>query len=392
MEQRNGRIDRKLQPNPEVFCRYFFYHDRPEDRIIAALVKKTKTIREELGSLSQVIDAKVDDLLKTGIRRNEIRVLEQEIESADLDAAMRATVSEELEASRERQTELRRQIERLTNLLASSQKTINFSQSHFRTAISCALGAEPLTAGKDENGLPEWKFPALDHRAGADPTWAATLDSLRQPRKRGEKFWDWRRDSPIRPVVFEDPGRVTDEVVQLHLEHRVVQRLLSRFTSQGFVHHDLSRACMAQTADATPRVLLIARLALYGPGAARLHEELIAITARWIDPAIRKEPPSPYGRDREAFTMRLLDQALLEKHARTIPDVVISQLQAAAPRDIAELLSYVQQRGEEFARDAKGKLEKRAEAESKVMREILEAQKKRLIETAEKWDRNPQLT
>ena len=25
MEQRNGRIDRKLQPNPVVYCRYFFY-------------------------------------------------------------------------------------------------------------------------------------------------------------------------------------------------------------------------------------------------------------------------------------------------------------------------------------------------------------------------------
>jgi hypothetical protein len=37
MEQRNGRIDRKLQPNPEVYCYYFFYKQRPEDRILAAL-------------------------------------------------------------------------------------------------------------------------------------------------------------------------------------------------------------------------------------------------------------------------------------------------------------------------------------------------------------------
>ena len=43
-----------------------------------------------------------------------------------------------------------------------------------------------------------------------------------------------------------------DEVVHLHLEHRVVQRLLGRFTAQGFVHHDLSRACLAQTTDADP--------------------------------------------------------------------------------------------------------------------------------------------
>jgi SNF2 family DNA or RNA helicase len=40
MEQRNGRIDRKLQPNPEVYCHYFFYKQRPEDRILAALGAK----------------------------------------------------------------------------------------------------------------------------------------------------------------------------------------------------------------------------------------------------------------------------------------------------------------------------------------------------------------
>jgi hypothetical protein len=33
LEQRNGRIDRKLQPSPEVWCRYFLYRQRPEDRV-----------------------------------------------------------------------------------------------------------------------------------------------------------------------------------------------------------------------------------------------------------------------------------------------------------------------------------------------------------------------
>jgi superfamily II DNA/RNA helicase len=45
MEQRNGRVDRKLQPNPVVYCHYFFYKQRPEDRVLAALVRKTKLIR-----------------------------------------------------------------------------------------------------------------------------------------------------------------------------------------------------------------------------------------------------------------------------------------------------------------------------------------------------------
>ena len=271
MEQRNGRIDRKLQPNPVVYCRYFFYTQRPEDKVLAALVRKTKTIREELGSLSQVIDSKLDLLMKYGIRRRDIDSLTSEIESTDMDQESRAAVEEELEASRKRKTELLEQIENLSTILEDSQEAIAFSKDHFRSAISCALqilGAEPLKPGPDGSSREECVFPAMDQRDGADPTWAETMDSLRTPRKRDQKFWEWRRTSPIRPVVFEDPGVVTDEVVQLHLEQRVVQRLLSRFTAQGFVHHDLSRACLAHTADAVPRVLLIGRLSLYGPGAA----------------------------------------------------------------------------------------------------------------------------
>src|SRR4029077_18266259 len=44
LEQRNGRIDRKLQKAEEVWCRYFFYEQRPEDRVLKALVEKTKKI------------------------------------------------------------------------------------------------------------------------------------------------------------------------------------------------------------------------------------------------------------------------------------------------------------------------------------------------------------
>ena len=35
------------------------------------------------------------------------------------------------------------------------------------------------------------------------------------------------------------------------------------------------------------------RLCLYGPGAARLHEELVPVTARWTDPKVRKGLLSP---------------------------------------------------------------------------------------------------
>lgn len=170
---------------------------------------------------------------------------------------------------------------------------------------------------------------------------------------------------------------MTDEVVHLHLEHRVVQRLLGRFTAQGFIHNDLSRACLAQSVDPIPRVVLIGRLMLYGAGAARLHEELIAITARWIDPVKRKGPLSPYAREAEGNTLALLEQAML-KPGKPINEKVRLDLQAAGPRDVTELLPELEKRGGQLGELAVRKLRDRGEKEAKAMQGILEDQKKRI--------------
>jgi SNF2 family DNA or RNA helicase len=85
LEQRNGRIDRKLQLADKVYCHYFVYTQRLEDRVLHALVKKTKIIQEQLGSLSQAIDSRLSKLLKDGITRADTGRLVDEIDAADLD-------------------------------------------------------------------------------------------------------------------------------------------------------------------------------------------------------------------------------------------------------------------------------------------------------------------
>jgi hypothetical protein len=69
MEQRNGRIDRTLQPADVVRCHYFVYAQRPEDRVLEALVKKTAVIKEQLGSLADVIEKRLAGALDHGISR-----------------------------------------------------------------------------------------------------------------------------------------------------------------------------------------------------------------------------------------------------------------------------------------------------------------------------------
>jgi len=107
IEQRNGRIDRKLQPATEVRCHYFALPQRVEDRVLDVLVRKTETIKRELGSLSKVIDDDIERRLGHGIRHRDAERLAGEIERADLDAEKKRITEEELEAARQRQEELK---------------------------------------------------------------------------------------------------------------------------------------------------------------------------------------------------------------------------------------------------------------------------------------------
>jgi superfamily II DNA or RNA helicase len=389
IEQRNGRIDRKLQPADEVQCHYFVLPQRVEDRVLDVLVRKTETIKKELGSLSKVIDDDIERRLSHGIRHRDAEQLAIEIEQADLDAEKKRITEEELALSRERQDDLKTQIERCQSLLEVSRSWAGFESTPFREALSCSLeilGADPLVEGKDEHGRQVWTIPPLDQRVASDPSWTATLDTLRAPRKQNQKLADWRREAPIRPVIFEDAGVLTEDTVHLHLEQRVAQRLLARFRSQGFIHHDLSRACLAQASDSIPRVVLLGRLSLYGRGAERLHEELVPLAARWTEPSLRKGPLTAYAREAEEKTLELLEQSLTTKNGRTPNEEIQRKLLEAAQRDIEELLPQLEPRAQELAAVAVQKLWKRGELEEKDLRETLERQRKRVIEELEKHD------
>ena len=382
IEQRNGRIDRKLQPEPEVRCHYFVLPQRVEDRVLEVLVRKTETIKRELGSLSQVIDDDSERRLRQGIRHRDVADLVRELEQANLDAPRRTMVTDELEVCRERERDLHAQIARCQTLLDKAHAWIDFDEASFRQALSCALGmlkAPPLQHATDANGKEIWLMPALNERVAADPSWNATLDTLRTPRPANQSLTDWRREAPIRPVIFADAGVLTEETVHLHLEHRVAQRLLARFRAQGFVE-DLSRACLFQSSDAIPRVILLGRLALYGQGAERLHEEVVAVTARWLDPSQRTGPLSAFGRDGETRTLEVLDAALRHAGQQTPSHVTQQRLLRTAAADVAALHPLLVPRAEQAAAAAMDKLRQRGEQEATELRTTIEQQAQRVRE------------
>src|SRR5262249_6649843 len=119
--------------------------------------------------------------------------------------------------------------------------------------------------------------------------------------------------------------------------------------------------------------------------AARLHEELIPVTARWVEPSLRKEGLSPYGREAELKTLDLLETALLPSSGLPPDPVIQAKLREAAARDIQELLPHLELRGRELADGAGIAVARRAGQEADAMAAILEEQKRRVEETASKY-------
>jgi hypothetical protein len=143
-------------------------------------VRKTETIKRELGSLSKVIDDEVERRLNRGIRHRDAERLAAEIEVADLDAQRKRIAEEELEVARERQHELREQIDRCRRLLEASRNWVEFDAARFRHALSCSLellGTEPL----EQDGEGVWRVPALASRAAADPSWQGNAGHTARP-------------------------------------------------------------------------------------------------------------------------------------------------------------------------------------------------------------------
>lgn len=391
LDQRNGRIDRKLQPNPVVYCHYFVYAQRPQDRVLQVLVKKSETIHQQLGSLSQILETRLTKTLENGIGQESIDALKREIEGAGVDPDAKAASQEELEELRLRHEQLASSIKSLSAKLESARKWIGLDARHLKDSLDCSLEIMDMK-GMEERKAPDgatvYTFPDLSRRRGGDPSWAPTLESLRR-----EETEDSRGNPTVSnellPVTFDALEMADDNVIQLHLEHKLVKRLLGRFLSQGFLHHDLSRACLVQAEDAVARVGLLGRLSVYGKGALRLHEEIIAITARWSPPDKRgTERLKPYASESEEKTLAQLEESLLPERIAQASKDQMTQCQSGMDRDIAELLPLLEARAMEKLERVKSLLSQRGEREAMAMKGLLEEQRKRVEKTRREKDAN----
>lgn len=376
MEQRNGRIDRTLQPAPEVRCHYFVYPHRKEDLVLARVLDKVATIRRELGSLSAVLDDSVERALAAGITDETERLVDKLAAPDDKTEVVRR----ELEATRggggkrtpSALDKLKKETDASARALRRSREGLRLSPEALIELVDQGLklagtpGLAPLPPQPGAVVGPRaYSLPPLP------PSWTETLDAVRTPRRRDESLWDWRR-RPLLPVVFEPPELYGDAWAHLHLAHPLVLRILSRFRAQGHSAHDLGRVTVVRAAEAVPRAVCFGRLSLFGEGARILHDELVSVAADWFEDATADGHLARYDEERE---QRVLDELerLWEKNHEVAPKVR-QRLVAAAQGDFARMWVDVAAEAEDLAKRAEQALALRGKEEALALERILDDQ------------------
>lgn len=365
LEQRNGRIDRTLQPADEVRCHYFVYPERTEDQVLEAVVRKVDVVQRELGSLGAVLLGQLEKTLESGITKQ----TKAHVESVGADARA-ATVDTELEARRNDLESVRAEVERAGRRLESSRRALEVDPDSLRGVVEIGLrlaGAGSLEASDPtSDGRPTFKLPPLDR------SWDVTLDALRPPRGRDEAFWEWRQKQP-RPVTFHPLTRLAEGAEQVHLAHPLVKRILDRFLAQGFGAHDLTRVTALVAPDESViRVVAYARLTLFGRGAARLHDQLVPLAAAWSG---EPRDVTPY-RDRATASATVSKVERLLAASAKAPNATISKrIRESGDALFQTLWPHLEAEADALGAEARRGLGQRARRESDDLRALLERQR-----------------
>ena len=273
LEQRNGRIDRHGQRQPEVLIHHFVgtgYRELPDDAVVAVgeleadleflmlAVRKLERIREDIGRVGSVVAGQVEEAMLGRRQRIDTRSAEQQASAARRVLAIDRRIQE--------------QIARLHERLLESRKRLELTPENVGRVVEVGLalaGQPPLEPvelpGVDESNGRVFRMPALTG------SWSACTVGLGHPHT-GKR----------RPMTFDHQiaeGR--DDVVLVHLEHRLVQMCLRLLRAEIWAPdsskrlHRVATGVVADNILDVPAVVAYARLVVVGDDRHRLHEEVI---------------------------------------------------------------------------------------------------------------------
>ena len=260
MEQRNGRIDRHGQKANEVLIWHPVDAGDSEgntvgghkDDIIRAL-RKLESMREDMGSVNPVIAPQMSGLIEGS----------KKVLNTQLAEAKTAKAKKLVKAERQ----LKEKIQKLHLQLLETQHDFHLTPDHVLAAVQTGLAVaeKPLLITATLEGTPEGSIFFMPELTG---TWGDCIQGLQHPYTK-----------QVRPITFDHAvAKGRDDVVLVHLNHRLVQMCLRLLRSKVWEQDDkLHRV----TLRSLPKdqiegivALVVSRLVVTGGNHHRLHEEI----------------------------------------------------------------------------------------------------------------------
>ena len=207
--------------------------------------RKVEAIRNDLGKVGPVIASQVEQAM-LGKRKQ-----------LDTDRAEREAQAAARELPIERK--LRERVARLHDQLVETREVFHLSPANVRAAVQVALDLARLPALEpidspgcaEGHGVPD---------AGFQGTWARCTEGLAHPHT-----------SVRRPITFDhDVARGRDDVVLVHLNHRLVQMCLRLLRAEVWAPDDVKRMhrvtarVAPDAALSSPAVVVMSRLVVTG--------------------------------------------------------------------------------------------------------------------------------
>lgn len=365
MEQRNGRIDRHGQKQREVHIHHFVskgYRQRsdgaadanPGDldgdlEFLMRAVRKVETIREDLGKVGPVISQQVTEAMLG--RRTRLDTTNVE---ADAEPARKLLKIER---------DLRDQLSKLHNQLLETRRALNLTPDSVQAVVETglALAGQPSLSETVLRGIwpdpsgqrvrcPVFKLPQLSG------TWQSALEGLVHPYTH-----------ETRPIVFDHAiAQGRDDVVLVHLNHRLVQICLQLLRAQIWAVadkrlHRITARVIPSNASDMPVAIAHARLVVLGADNQRIHEEVIFAGGQLRE-----------GRYARIERIGELERLLGAGTKQLPPQAFLDRLPELWPGHRDNLLRSLEARMRDRTETLQSRLEERANREVAAMRSAMQ--------------------